>query len=84
MADMESKVSALELAQDAAKQADGVYGLALELQTLLEAVGDANDPPKWAYPLCCMVTRITSAADHAHTATVRVRMDLESPVGAHS
>ena len=48
MADMESKVSALELAQDAAKQADGVYGLALELQTLLEAVGDANDPPKWA------------------------------------
>lgn len=84
MADMESKVSALELAQDAAKQADGVYGLALELQTLLEAVGDANDPPKWAYPLCCMVTRITTLADHAHIATVRVRMGLEPTVEVQS
>lgn len=84
MADVESKVNALELAQDAAKQADGVYGLALELQTLLEAVGDVGDPPKWVYPLCCMVTRITMAADHAHIATVRVRMGLESPLEVQS
>ena len=84
MADVESKVNALELAQDAAKQADDVYGLALELQTLLEAVGDASEPPKWAYPLCRMVTRITTAADHAHTATVRVRMCLQSPVEVQS
>lgn len=77
MAEQESTVSAFELAQQAVEQADQAYELALELESLLEGLGEPNDPPKWVFALHRMAQRTCRAADVAHTAALNVRFQLE-------
>jgi len=77
MAGQESTASAFELAQRSVEQADVAYELALELETLLDAIGEPNDPPKWAFPLARMAQRICVATDVAHSAALNVRFQLE-------
>lgn len=80
MAEQESTVSAFELAQRAVEQADQVYELGLELETLLEALGEPDVPPKWVFPLHRMAKRVCLAADHSHTAALHVRQILDGGV----
>lgn len=80
MAEQESTVSAFEIAQQAVELADTAYELGLELETLLEALGEPNDPPKWVFPLHRMASRVTRAADLAHTAALRVRESVDGGV----
>lgn len=77
MAEQESTVSAFELAQQAVEQVYVAYDLALELETLLEALADPDDAPKWAFALHRMALRIKDAADLGHTAALNVRFHLE-------
>lgn len=80
MAEQEFTGSALELAQKAVELADTAYELGLELETLLEALGEPNDPPKWVFSLHRMASRVTLAADLAHTAALRVRESVDGGV----
>lgn len=82
MAEAESKVGAFELAQRAVDQAYAAYDLCLELEVLLDALGEPNAPPKWVFSLHRMAERAATAADVAHTAALRVRSQLESPAVA--
>lgn len=77
MAEQESTVSALELAQQAVEQADQAYELALELESLLDGLGESTNPPKWAFSLHRMANRAARAADVAHNAALNVRFHLE-------
>lgn len=82
MAERESTVSAFELAQQAVERADEAYELALELETLLDAIGEVGDPPKWVFPLAGMTRRINAAAGIAHDAALKVRFQLERSAAA--
>lgn len=77
MAEQESKLSAFELAQASVVQAYAAHELAFELDTLLDAMGEPEEPPKWVFPLRRMAQRACEAADIAHTAALRVRGSLE-------
>ncbi|WP_156967501.1 hypothetical protein [Comamonas granuli] len=79
MADSNS-LTPLDLARQAVTQAEAAYELALELQTLLDALSGAKDDSAPAspliFPLQRMANRACLAADVAHVAALRVRDGL--------
>lgn len=70
-------LTAIALAKAAVEQADTAYELILELENLLAALGEPDQPPKWVFSLYRMAERACRAADVAHTAAVNVRLQLE-------
>lgn len=67
----------LQQARAATEQVYLTYDLALELETLLAALDDSPDAPKWAWPLHRMAERVTKSADQSHIALLRMRASLE-------
>ena len=80
MAEQESTVSALSLAQEAVGRAEAAYEWALELESLLAGLDEPADAPKWAFSLHRMASRAAQAADIAHTAALCVRESLDGGV----
>lgn len=61
------------LVKDACDQSDDAYELALELESLLDALCEPDNAPKWVFPIHRMAKRICQSADLAHTAAIRLR-----------
>jgi hypothetical protein len=83
MAEQESTVSALELAQTAVEQAYTAHDLVLELSSVLEAMNASSlDGPlvPLAFSLSRMADRALGGADIAHAAAIRVRDALDGGV----
>lgn len=76
MAKQESTLSAIELAETAAQQAESAYESALELHMLLQAWSEPESHPAWVFPLSRMAERACNLVDEARTAAFRVRAQL--------